>query len=153
MPYFADLTPYKHFEHEPGLPVVNVGWLSKLYPFPQGETSAEFKHRLRQFCLDEHIVRICRGYHQCEFCNVSGAEWFAKANERFGPMFHWAGIGDGEIRVIGYRIIYAAPALILHYVEAHQYQPPPAFIEAVVNGPPPGSPEHQLILTLLRMKE
>ena len=39
-----------------------------------------------------------------------------------------------EIRVRGdERTVYAAPTLIVHYVEAHRYRPPEEFIAAVLN--------------------
>ena len=45
--------------------------------------------------------------------------------------------GNGQIRVKGPNgTCYAAPALISHYVEIHEYKPPAEFIEAVVNGTP-----------------
>lgn len=48
-------------------------------------------------------------------------------------------LGSAEIWVPGREgCIYAAPTLIVHYVEAHEYLPPPEFIEAVLRDPPPG---------------
>ena len=41
--------------------------------------------------------------------------------------------GNGEIRVPALQgdIVYVAPQLVAHYVEAHNYLPPPEFIESV----------------------
>jgi hypothetical protein len=40
---------------------------------------------------------------------------------------------SAEIRVVSTSgVTYAAPALILHYVEAHKYLPPAAFVAAVI---------------------
>jgi hypothetical protein len=36
-------------------------------------------------------------------------------------------------------VLYAAPSLILHYIDAHEYAPPEAFCEAVLACPPMGS--------------
>jgi len=38
----------------------------------------------------------------------------------------------GEIRVDGHGVNYAAPTLIVHYIENHKYRPPDEFIEAVI---------------------
>ncbi len=47
-----------------------------------------------------------------------------------------------------------APTLIYHYVVDHQYCPPEEFIEAVLTGPVPGSPQHiSLLRTLTTMAE
>jgi len=43
-----------------------------------------------------------------------------------------------------------APTLIYHYVTAHNYRPPEAFIQAVLKGPAPGSPEHRALLRTLQ---
>jgi hypothetical protein len=41
--------------------------------------------------------------------------------------------GNGEIHVRGPSgAVYCAPALILHYVAEHQYQPPQEFVAAVI---------------------
>jgi hypothetical protein len=48
-------------------------------------------------------------------------------------------IGSDEIWVPGENgRIYAAPSLIVHYVEEHNYLPPPPFIEAVLRPVPSG---------------
>ena len=39
---------------------------------------------------------------------------------------------SAEIRVRGKRCWYAAPTLVLHYVEKHEYQPPDEFVRAVM---------------------
>ena len=43
-------------------------------------------------------------------------------------------MGNGEIRVVDTAsgITYVAPVLVLHYVVAHGYLPPPEFIDAAI---------------------
>jgi hypothetical protein len=147
MTYYEDLSPYEYFENEPlGVKAINVGWLGEGELFPTGETSQEFKAKLFEFCLDEYVVSIARGFHMCEFCDVSVEEWYEQSNTRYGEKAHWLNIGTGEIRVIGQSALYAAPTLIYHYVVEHNYNPPDEFIEAVLSGPPPGSKEHETLL-------
>ncbi len=147
MAYFQDLTPYAYFCELPGVASLNVGWLSGSMPFAQGKTSQAFKNRLFQFCLDEYVVHIARGFHVCELCpNVSDEQWHAENQGRYGEKTQWLNIGDGEIRVIGESAIYAAPTLIYHYVVEHQYKPPAEFIEAVLMGPAPESEIFQALL-------
>jgi hypothetical protein len=151
MAYFEDLTPYDYSydRGKPGNNALNIGWLSDRYPFSQGETSLAFRERLFAYCLDENIVNIYRGFHPCEICKIASQEWFEKRVSECPNNAYWAAIGDGEIRVIGELAIYAAPALIYHYVVDHQYRPPDAFIDAVLHGPPPGSDVHQELLKMM----
>ena len=60
------------------------------------------------------------------------------ATVRFRPA------GNGEIRVSDGNVMYAAPTLIYHYVVAHAYLPPEAFIAAVLAWKDPSGPvEHE----------
>lgn len=149
MTYFQDLTPYAYYGNEEAL---NIGWLSKNETFITGETSREFRERLYKFCLDVNIVKIMRGFQECEFCELSWSEW-GKNHPSYGEQAKLMSLGDGEIRVIGKSSsVYAAPALIYHYVVEHHYKPPQEFIDAVLNGPQPGSTEHNALLEKYRMK-
>jgi hypothetical protein len=121
MAYFADLSNYAYSGDRPKGPAVmlNVGWLAAEQPFPTGACPADFIARLRE--LAQKPVALMRGFHWCEFC-PRPIDW-----ERTPR-------GSGEIRVSGVRgVTYAAPALVLHYVEAHGYRPPEEFIAAVLN--------------------
>ena len=121
MAYFADLTPYTYPYGDPEGPnVVNVGWLSKDAPFSVGDVPADFANRLAQLVLKP--VRVFHGSHTCEFCPD-----IREGSRRLTP------VGNGEIRVAGDgAVIYVAPVLVAHYVTVHRYQPPQAFIDAVM---------------------
>ncbi len=154
MTYFQDLTPYSYSERdkELGLLSLNIGWLAGQQPFSRGETPQEFRTQLFQFCLDENLVHIYRGFHECEICNLPSREWAERRHSIYGDKAEFASIGDGEIRVIGESAIYAAPALIYHYVVDHEYKPPDDFIQAVMTGPQPGSEAHRALLENLRAR-
>ena len=121
MAYYADLTPYTYpYGRTEGPNVVNVGWLSKDAPFPVGDVPADFAARLAQLVLNP--VRVFHGSHTCEFCPD-----IREGSRRLTPD------GNGEIRVPGDGgVIYVAPVLVAHYVTVHRYQPPQAFIDAVL---------------------
>ena len=152
MAYFKDLTPYGYFgnSEKQDTPVLNVGWL-ETDEFEKGETSQEFREKLFQFCLDQNLVLIARGFQECLFCGMSWGDW-GQNHPDYGPNAHWMSIGDGELRVIGRSALYAAPALIYHYVVEHNYKPPQEFIDAVLTGPQPGSNEHQRYLNLFKSR-
>ena len=117
MAYFCDLTAYRYIGKEPG--TVNVGWLRPPIPYRLGGTPEPFRRRLALFC--ENPVLMTCGYHWCGFCG------------RFAS--------DSEVRVISKSRVYAAPMLIHHYIIAHRYRPPGAFIRAVMEAPLPDSVE------------
>ena len=111
--YFPDLSQYTYLGLDPS--VLNVGWLDAQHPFQRGKAPSQFVDRLRT--LVHNSVHQTRGFHQCSFCTDPTAR------------------GSAEILVTGETgARYAAPTLILHYVEAHKYLPPAEFIAAVVGG-------------------
>ena len=118
MSYFADLTPHTYTPTD-GHAILNIGWLDEASPFARGETIPKFREALRLLC--ERPVHLHRGFHQCQFCPTEARR------------VQSAHIGNGQIRVMGLNSIwYAAPTMIHHYVVAHSYQPPSAFVEAVL---------------------
>jgi hypothetical protein len=146
MTYYKDLTPYSYHGNEQSL---NIGWLCKEERMIVGEIPLEFQEKLHGFCLDENVVKIMRGFQECEFCQLPWGEW-SRNHPTDGENSGWMSIGDGEIRIIGKGVIYAAPTLVYHYVVVHYYTPPQEFVEAVLTGPPPGSPEHNDLLEKYR---
>jgi hypothetical protein len=121
MAYLEDLSVNRSIrENEPN--ALNVGWLSKGRPFEVRETSEAFRAALRKIC-DDNPILLCCGHHVCEFC--SGASWG-------DPYFSDMGNGEIWVRDAG-GTWYAAPRLIVHYVEEHGYCPPQGFIDAVLN--------------------
>lgn len=123
--YFEDLTIYEYFNEFINSQTLNVGWLDAKHSFKREQSSSDFLDKLFQMCL--YSLNKSRGYHQCPFCTKS--PWGLKV-ERRGQK---AILGGAEIRVKGLNDkIYAAPDLIYHYVEAHNYSPPEEFIKAVL---------------------
>jgi hypothetical protein len=107
--YFPDLSPYQYVPLVlPEENRVNIGWLDSEHPFFASEPSLDLLKALIK--LVQHPVRIVPGLHTCPFCRNAA--------------------GTGEIDVAGSDVIYAAPTLIVHYVEAHRYRPPDEFVLA-----------------------
>lgn len=124
--FFADLTKYQY-----GLPhsirdVVNIGWLGNGYSFETARPSAMFIANL-YFWMGVARVNLLRGYHECDFCNDRNERPFVEID----GVRTW--LGSSEIWIPGKKgRVYAAPDLVLHYIESHQYLPPQEFIEAVL---------------------
>ena len=128
--YFQDLTPYEYARHSIRRNRLNVGWLSREHEFPIGDTSEDFRRVLNQ--LATNPTNLCGGHHDCEFCESPLRKFFFWGS-RYRPSASMDE-GNGEIRVPAAEgdVIYVAPQLVAHYVEAHRYLPPAAFVEAVL---------------------
>ncbi len=116
--------------------VIAVGWLGNC---------VETKGTIPDKCIDSlfkaysedqiHSDMSC-GWHNCEIC--SGKEqWYQEG--KVGPQIKWRGrelylYGHGHYLVRRRDTVYMCPALILHYILDHDYQPPKEFIDAVTNG-------------------
>ena len=122
--WFEDLTPYEDSRsvEGKGAPALNVGWLDGGHSFPVGTTPPAAIERLRQL-VERGPTHASRGPHFCDLCVLDDE---SRAS------------GDAQVRVVGADgTIYAAPSLIEHYVTAHRYRPPQAFLDALVHGAGP----------------
>ena len=129
MAYFPDLSPYAYAGPIPG--AVNVGWLDREHYFPKGSVPDGVLRKLKDLAFTPAVRH--RGYHHCEFCGpFAGLRW-SKSERK----------GSTVIVVCSKDKIYAAPKLIIHYIEAHSYLPPTEFLQAV-EGKPNQSPKPTL---------
>jgi hypothetical protein len=124
--HFKDLSPYSYDLPHPLAKVRNVGWLSKGMEYPTGRVGG-FVEALKRWAVGAAANRM-RGYELCRFCPLTGYEQMST---------NWNGealwLGSFEIWIPdGTGGIFAAPSLIVHYVEAHDYLPPQPFIDSVL---------------------
>lgn len=125
--YIADLAPY---DYHPGAPDgLAVGWLDRSEPFPTGECPQDVRDKLVE--LAQEPVRLMRGYHHCQFCldrqyPNEGVRLAETTDVAHGNGEIWVTANDGTS--------YAAPTLLVHYIEVHRYLPPDPFIDAVRDG-------------------
>ncbi|WP_455680486.1 DUF7919 family protein [Streptomyces hirsutus] len=130
MTYYADLTPYTYDRDngDPeasgcwrGVPLLNVGWLSRSKTYSKGAPPTGLVDALQRM-TQTHRAQQTRGCHFCPWC----------ASRLLGPRDD-SPRGSSEIRVMGNGVVYAAPELVAHYVEAHSYLPPADFVHAVLS--------------------
>src|SRR5690606_7727103 len=129
MTYFADLSPYKS-KAFPMLPqfdeVLTVGWLQEGHEYPKGEVGDETIAKLNALLESPktHVLRG-KGFHECDLCTIEQRVYpsYKEREIALGSAELWVPAPDG--------VIYAAPTLIIHYIEDHGYRPPDEFIEAV----------------------
>ena len=129
--YFPDLTPYEYGRTEPQANVLNVGWLSSSHSYLRGDSGEKFVAALER--LAALPVNLYRGSHLCEFCPPPPKKLSPGGIPMLVPPPGTT--GNGEIRVTDAAgITYVAPVLVFHYVVVHEYLPPQAFIDAVIDG-------------------
>jgi len=124
--YYPDLSAYEYSPDQGDL--INVGWLGVGHEFLTGDVSADIRDALVE--LADNPTNIMRGFHYCEFCDAESPIRI-EGSTSDGHDFR-AVLGTGEIRIrpAGGRT-FAAPTLLVHYIDAHQYLPPAEFIAAV----------------------
>jgi hypothetical protein len=129
MAHFDDLSEYRYANHvQPG--VVHVGWLGAGHPYTRGSVASTLVEKMKR--LAQAPRDLYRGYHVCDLCEMPAE----LRNRPFPEQWEkWAQYrkSNGEIRIQGKGVIYAAPILITHYIEAHGYQPPKGFLDALEN--------------------
>jgi len=130
--YFADLSVYGYhtFQPVPNPKLLNIGWLDPSVTYTSAPVDSKLVDKI--FSLCKRPTNLCRGYNPCRF----GASQAPFAPCPYPPSA-FSGpwklvVGSEEIRVPGKDgIVYAAPTLLCHSIEAHGYCPPKEFIEAV----------------------
>ena len=136
MTYFPDLAPYSYAGRiQPG--VVHVGWLDGAHPFPKGRVDARSIEKMK--LLAAKPVELYRGRHICNLCvepeGLIQAYMPGKGKliDPESPWLKWAAKrwSNGEIRVVSNGVTFAAPVLIVHYIEEHGYLPPLEFLQAI----------------------
>jgi hypothetical protein len=125
MTTYEDLSRYSYTDS--AVPMLNVGWLGADRTFPVGAVNAGVVPALVRLAADP--ANLMRGSHTCQFCHAESPMMIQAPGTHQGRAF----LGNGEIHVPGSDgVIYAAPTLIVHYIGAHGYRPPDAFVQAVL---------------------
>jgi hypothetical protein len=108
-----------------------IGWLHPDHDYTQGEVSAEFLARLKEFTArssdsaEALYFGAFGGFHTCEFCGRAH--------------------GIGNFGVPSGDLLFVAPEMVVHYIEQHGYSPPAEFVAAVLRSPLPDTEEYQII--------
>jgi len=112
--WYEDLAECGYFAEF--FPTIAIGWLENGKPYSIGKTPKEAVETIYKFNKTDGMYYRFLGYHECDFCDFVNIE-----------------LGATTILIAYQDKVYACPALIIHYMEKHQYLPPDEFIEAVLN--------------------
>ena len=109
-----------------GLEMFAVGWIESP-DFTQGDVPDASIEALVAATPGKIVPDGTRGWHTCTICEAEM------------PQVEWNGnpvevMGNGSYLVRSGSSVYLAPALLLHYIIDHNYQPPQEFIDATVDG-------------------
>ena len=119
--------------------MVHVGWLDAVHSFRKGAVEHRLIEKIKHLAATP--VELYRGKHLCEVCTVPPDAEITFVPDRcrvIDPKCSWARWAasrqsNGEIRVTDQGVTYAAPVLIVHYIEEHSYLPPSQFLKAIEN--------------------
>lgn len=118
---------------------MHVGWLAHDHSYETGIVDVRLIEKIQRMALKP--VELYRGEHTCELC-IGPSPILESGSNRgvINPDWaRWASgrSSNGEIRVSSGQTIFAAPVLIIHYIEVHHYLPPDLFLKAVDEAPWP----------------
>jgi hypothetical protein len=118
MAWFEDLAECTYFHPLRVSALRAVGWLECGRPFSLGAVDPRVYSKLKELSADPWQPFVFAGHHSCDLCTYEpGAS------------------GSGNVFVPGDTVIYVCPELVVHYMNAHGYQPPAVFCSAVLACP------------------
>jgi len=123
--YFEDLSPYSYW-HVTFSNVRNVGWLDFRHWNAKGWIARELVAKLKVLAAT-CSVRQARGFHGCFPCFYRSPKYFKHQSVR-----HL--LGSNEIwipDITRERAYFAAPDLIIHYIDWHWYRPPKVYLDSL----------------------
>ena len=119
---------------------LTVGWLAHGHTFHTGAVPREFFDKLCLLLVSPFQPIATAGHARCDLCQFSGGPGVLQNGDAVVHM------GASNLFVPGAGIVYVAPSLIAHYIDAHSYRPPDEFVEAVLRCPETHSMEYKRLL-------
>jgi hypothetical protein len=125
MAWYEDLAACNYFGLGPAQGLRAVGWLERGQPYPVGRVEPGVFDRLAELARDPWQPATAAGPHPCDLCLYRAEAW-----------------GTANLFVPGDGVLYVCPELVIHYMNAHGYAPPPEFCRAVLACPTMRSVEY-----------
>src|SRR5262245_4352681 len=122
MSHFVDLSPSGYFGRwEESL--FAVGWLESDHEFARGAVGEDVFSALVRLWVDPWHARATARRQPCPSCRVRKGPGHLTYQGMSVPR------GSANLFVPGRNKVFAAPPMILHYVDAHEYAPPAELLE------------------------
>ena len=139
MTYFEDLSRCTYFSGHPEL--IAIGWLDDKHPYQRGRAiERSVFDALGALLKDPWQPFAMAGVHNCAFCRFSGG--CGVVDVGFSKVY----VGATNIFVPFGTAVFVAPSLVLHYIDAHEYEPPDVFVKAVLECPRMRSTEYMALV-------
>ncbi|MEO0601543.1 MAG: hypothetical protein AAF211_08910 [Myxococcota bacterium] len=139
MAWFEDGGPIDYFRLQSEEHLVAMGWLEPDHDFVRGSVTPVDLASICGLLVDPWWPDfVFCGSHDCGFCAApDGPSHVTCSGVRVG--IGWTNL---FVPSIDEHCVYVAPSMIVHYIDAHGYQPSSGFLEAVRRCPPMGSEAH-----------
>lgn len=128
--YFEDMSNYAYYLKTPVENVKNIGWLDAGRSYRTGHVSPIFLRNLTDIIIGNSIVDAqvnkIRSTHRCSLSSCEVGKLITNGKS--------AVLGAAEVWIPSVidREFFAAPTMIFHYIEKHNYLPQDDFISAVI---------------------
>jgi len=135
MAHFQDLSDCLYLPRSEGLGFKAVGWLERGHDYTKGEVTPEWFEKLLALQQNRWAGPLqCAGFHTCDLCRFRfSSRWpghdFLFRNYRFSSN------SNGFLFIPSDGTLFVSPSNIPHYIDAHEYCPPPEFQAAVAACP------------------
>ena len=145
MAHFQDLSDCLYLPGSEGLGFKAVGWLERGQDYAKGVVSPEFFEKLLMLLQNPWAGPLAAaGVHACDLCRFSGSRaefdcYFGKVSFRH---YRFTGVGNGFLFIPSDGKLFVSPSSVAHYIDAHEYCPPPEFQAAVMDCPEMRSPAY-----------
>ncbi|PSK93126.1 hypothetical protein [Taibaiella chishuiensis] len=123
-----DLSKYSNTE----LNIYNIGWLDATSSFASHNTSNNSSNDIVEqltYILKRERVNLTRGIDTCPLCPEKNRKIYLNRDDKE----HLLGISELWIPNDDETKVFAAPDLIIHYINDHGYVPPRVFVDCVFN--------------------
>ena len=126
MTYFADLAPFTYLG-PCSADALAVGWLEADHDYVRGDVPPDVVVALERLFQHAWEPVTAKGWHDCSLCGRQPGD---------GPITREiagrrALVGAKNLLVPAGSVMYAAPSLVIHYIEDHGYKPPDEFVAAL----------------------
>lgn len=115
--WYEDLSLFEDLGPNCGACLRAVGWLERGRPFATGSVDVTVYARLVELLRHPWEPAITMGFHRCDLCLYDGPP------------------GKRNLYIPADGVVFVAPELVAHYMNAHGYRPPEAFCAAVLACP------------------